>query len=194
MNNELIPSFKKSLFDTTIDIGVDLLELPIDLLTENEIIKDIPIVGTIVKLGKATTTIRDRHLIKKLVKFIESINNGDIESEKLERHKQILESDNKKLNEELENIIIIIDRQLEIDKTKILGELYKSYVCGNIDWEDFKSFSDVLERLFLYLENPALDVGFQNAYSYGGNKKTPSDIIKDAVWQLHFNIRRRTFR
>lgn len=48
--------------------------------------------------------------------------------------------------------------------------------------------------LFLYLENPALDVGFQNAYSYGGNKKTPSDIIKDAVWQLHFNIRRRTFR
>lgn len=46
----------------------------------------------------------------------------------------------------------------------------------------------------LYLENPALDVGFQNAYSYGGNKKTPSDIIKDAVWQLHFNIRRRTFR
>ena len=47
---------------------------------------------------------------------------------------------------------------------------------------------------FLYLENPALDVGFQNAYSYGGNKKTPSDIIKDAVWQLHFNIRRRTFR
>ena len=149
MNNELIPSFKKSLFDTTIDIGVDLLELPIDLLTENEIIKDIPIVGTIVKLGKATTIIRDRHLIKKLVKFIESINNGDIESEKLERHKQILESDNKKLNEELENIIIIIDRQLEIDKTKILGELYKSYVCGNIDWEDFKSFSDVLERLFL---------------------------------------------
>ena len=48
--------------------------------------------------------------------------------------------------------------------------------------------------ILLYLENPALDVGFQNAYSYGGNKKTPSDIIKDSVWQLHFNIRRRTFR
>ena len=46
----------------------------------------------------------------------------------------------------------------------------------------------------LYLENPALDVGFQNAYSYGGNKKTPSDIVKDVVWQLHFNIRKRTFK
>ena len=52
----------------------------------------------------------------------------------------------------------------------------------------------IVAPLLLYLENPALDVGFQNAYSYGGNKKTPSDIIKDAVWQLHFNIRRRTFR
>lgn len=150
MNNELIPSLKKSLFDSTIDIGADLVELPIDLITENEIIKNIPIVGTIVKLGKATSTIRDRHLIKKLVKFIESINNGDIKPENLEKHKEILESNTKKLNEELENIIIIIDRQLEIDKTKILGELYKSYISCVINWEDFKNFSDVLERIFLF--------------------------------------------
>ena len=59
---------------------------------------------------------------------------------------------------------------------------------AQVDWKE-----DMVKFL-LYLENPALDVGFQNAYSYGGNKKTPSDIIKDAVWQLHFNIRRRTFR
>lgn len=30
----------------------------------------------------------------------------------------------------------------------------------------------------LYLENPALDVGFRIAYSYAYDKKTPSDIIK----------------
>lgn len=149
MNNELIPSFKKSLFDKSIDVSADLMELPIDLITENEVIKDIPVVGTIVKLGKMAITIRDRHLIKKLVTFIESINNGDIESDKLEKHKEMLESNTKKLNEELENIIIIIDRQLEIDKTKILGELYKSYISGIFDWEDFKGFSDVLERIFL---------------------------------------------
>lgn len=149
MSNELIPSFKKSLFDEVIDISADLMELPIDLIIENEVIQNIPVVGTIVKLGKAAVTIRDRHLIKKLVAFIESINNGDIESEELEKHKKILESNTRKLNEELENIIIIIDRQLDIDKTKILGELYKSYISGIIDWEDFKSFSDVLERIFL---------------------------------------------
>lgn len=149
MNSELIPSFKKSLFDETIDIGTDLIELPIDLIIENEVIKDIPVVGAIVKLGKAAGTIRDIHLIKKLVKFIESINNGDIKSDKLEKHKKILEANTKKLNEELESIMIIIDRQLEIDKTKILAELYKAYISCIIDWEDFKSFSDVLERIFL---------------------------------------------
>lgn len=70
----------------------------------------------------------------------------------------------------------------------------KTIRLGSIPSTPAKEASKNFLLAFLYLENPALDVGFQNAYSYGGNKKTPSDIIKDAVWQLHFNIRRRTFR
>lgn len=147
--SELIPSFKKSLFEKSIDIGADIMELPIDLFTENEVVKDLPVVGTIVKLGKAVITIKEAHTIKKLAVFIESVNNGDVEPVVLEKHKEMLETNPKKLNAELEMVLILVDRQLEIDKTKILGELYKSYISGIYDWEDFKCFSDVLERIFL---------------------------------------------
>ncbi|ACD23273.1 hypothetical protein FDE76_01610 [Clostridium botulinum] len=149
MNDELIPSFKKSLFDESIDIGSDLMELPIDLITENEVIKDIPVVGTIVKLGKAAITIRERHLIKKLVAFIESVNNDDVESDVLEKHKQMLEANPKQLNKELEGVLILVDRQLEIEKTKILAELYKSYISKKMAWSDFIYLSEILEKFFL---------------------------------------------
>lgn len=149
MDDELIPSFKKSLFNNIGDIGADLLELPIDLFTENEVIKDIPVVGTIVKLGKTVGTIRDRYLIKKLIIFIKSVNDGTVESDIIKNHKEILESDPKKLNEELENVMILVDRELEIDKTKILAELYKAYICKKIHWSDFTYLSEMLERLCL---------------------------------------------
>ncbi|MEW9936880.1 hypothetical protein [Clostridium butyricum] len=149
MNDELIPSFKKSLFDKSIDISTDLIELPIDLITENEVIKEIPVVGTIVKLGNAAITIRERHLIKKLVVFIESVNNGDVEQDVLEKHKQMLETNPKKLSTELESVLILVDRQLELEKTKILSELYKAYISTKMGWEDFIYLSEILEKFFL---------------------------------------------
>ena len=147
--NELVPSFKKSLFEPTINISSDLIELGIDQLLDNEVIKDIPIVGVIVKLSKAVVAIRDRYLLKKLIIFIKSINDGSISQEKLDEHRRQLESEPKKLYEELEKIMIIVDRQLDIEKTMILGNFYKSYINGSIDWDDFGHFSDILERLFI---------------------------------------------
>ena len=47
-------------------------------------------------------------------------------------------------------------------------------------------------RLFLYNENPALGVGFREAYSYGGDRKTPFAYTGSAVWQLHDESKRRT--
>lgn len=51
----------------------------------------------------------------------------------------------------------------------------------------------ILIDFLLYLEYPALDVGFKRAYSFGHNKKTPSDIIKMRSGNC-INIRRRTFK
>ena len=119
------------------------------MIIDNEIIKQIPVVASIVKFGKVALTIRERYLIKKLVTFIESINNGDIEPDVLENHKQMLENNSEKLNKELEKVMILIDRQLEIDKTKILAELYKSYISRKLQWSDFLYFSEILEGLFM---------------------------------------------
>lgn len=161
--SELIPSLKKSLFDKTVDLSSDLLEIPIDALIDNDIIKEIPVVGSIVKLGKAAVTIKEAHTIKKLVAFIESVNNGDVEPDVLEKHKQMLETNTKKLNSELEMVLILVDRQLEIEKTKILSELYKAYISEKMAWSDFLYLSEILEKFFLR-DVHALRVICENGY------------------------------
>ena len=51
--DELVPVFEDSLFGTSIaDVGIEFAELGIDSILSDGILKDIPIVGTIVGVGK----------------------------------------------------------------------------------------------------------------------------------------------
>jgi len=52
------------------EVAIDLSEVALDSLTDNEIIKDIPVVGTFVRLARATMSIPDRIFAKKVERFI----------------------------------------------------------------------------------------------------------------------------
>lgn len=146
--SNLIPSFKDSLFDANKDTLKDLLELSIDQIV-GPAIEKIPVVDIIYGLGKSAIAIRDMNTIKQLVTFIYAVNNGDISQEKLKEHKNKLENNPKKLSSELELVIVLVDKQVHSDKTKILAELYKSYIREEISWIMFKEFTIVVEGLFL---------------------------------------------
>lgn len=148
-NDLLIPSFRSSIFEVGGDIGTEFLELGIDQLIDNEIIKAIPVVASIVKIGKGLIGIKERHLIKKLLLFINKVNDGEVDTEKLIQHSKELKENPEKLYKELEYLLIVIDRQLELDKTKVLAKFYLSYIDQLIDWEGFLYLSDILERFVL---------------------------------------------
>lgn len=146
--SKLIPSFKDSLFNANKDSLKDLLELSIDQIVSPAIEK-VPVVNILYGLGKSAVAIRDMNTIKQLVTFIDSVNDGDISEEELKTHKNKLESDPKKLSSELELIMVLVDRQADSDKTKILAELYKSYIREKITWKRFKEYTIIVEGLFL---------------------------------------------
>lgn len=173
MNKDsLIPSFRKSIFEVGGDIGTEILELGIDQLIENDIVQAVPVVGSIVKIGKGLMGVKERHLIKKLMVFINKINSGEVDNEKLIQHSNELKVNPDKLYNELEYLIIVIDRQLELEKTKVLAKFYLCYIDQLIDWNDFIYLSDILERFVLsdlsllqdmfekevYIENAGFDI------------------------------------
>lgn len=148
--NEIVPEFNDSLVIDSSDIVGDYLELGIDSILENDSLKEIPIIKTFISVGKITKSIRERNLIKNLVIFINELNSGKINKEKLSRHREELRKNPKKAEKELGRILIILEQTIDNIKSSILGKLYKSYINQEIDWDIFIEFSEITNRLFMF--------------------------------------------
>lgn len=148
--NEIIPSFKQSLFDSDIkDTTIDLLECGIDSVITDGLLQEIPIVKTIVAIGKFAQNIADRNLMKQTIAFINEFNQSNISEERLYKYRQSLENDPKKAEAELGRVIVILNRIIDDNKAKILAQFYAAYVKGDISWSCFRELSEVIDRLFI---------------------------------------------
>ncbi|WP_238948835.1 hypothetical protein [Clostridium sp. YIM B02569] len=147
---EIIKPFKKSLFDNNIkEICINISEVGIDSFLQEGLIKDIPIVSTIVKLGQFAYNVYDRNLLRQTFVFIKQFNNNSVEPEKLEKYKESLEKDFSKAEKELGRVLIILNKIIDSKKSVILAKLYSAYINQNITWEDFCELSDANDRLFV---------------------------------------------
>lgn len=162
--NEIVPEFNDSLVIDSSDIVGDYLELGIDSILENDSLKEIPIIKTFISVRKITKSIRERNLIKNLAIFINELNSGKINKEKLSRHREELRKNPKKAEKELGRILIILEQTIDNIKSSILGRLYKSYINQEIDWDIFIEFSEITNRLFMFDIN-ILKVMWSQAYN-----------------------------
>lgn len=158
--DKIVPVFESTLFDPTLrDACTDIAELGIDsLLEETELLKNIPILNTLVGIGKTAQNIYDRNLAKQTVKFISTFNEKSISPEKLEKHKKRLDSNPKFAEEELERVIILLNSYVDSKKSELLAKFYRSYVNEEIDWPSFCEFSDITSRLFISNLHVLLDI------------------------------------
>ena len=93
--DELVENFEKSLFDDSKDIIEDYLEIGIDSIIDNGILKEIPIVKTIVGVLKVGKNVHDRNLLKQTLVFINEFNRNEIRQDKIEEYKKRIENDSK---------------------------------------------------------------------------------------------------
>lgn len=148
--DELTPAFEKSLFDSTLSgTCINMAELGIDSLLDDGIFKDVPIVSTLIGLGKTAQNIHDRNLLKQALKFINTFNEKSIDSEKLEKYKKRLNAKPKFAEEELGRILILLNSFIDLKKSEILAKFYRAYVEEKISWDTFCEFADVVSRLFV---------------------------------------------
>src|SRR5947207_9715543 len=90
------------------EVAIELSEVAIDSLTDNEIIKDIPVIGTFVRLARATMSIPDRIFAKKVERFISAINS--IPREKRDQFHARLETEPDLRRRAGEVLVLTLDR------------------------------------------------------------------------------------
>ena len=144
----LIPSFRDSIFKPMADPMMDIGEVFLDTVFEDGILKNIPIIGTIAGIAKASVAVRDRQLAKNTYAFIKGLREYTVSQEKLEEYRHKLE-DPKIANRELGYVLLLLDREIHAEKSVFFGRMYAAVVDQSISWEQFQELSEALDRMFM---------------------------------------------
>lgn len=148
--DKLIPAFETTLFDPTLSGAcLDVAELGIDSLLDDGVFKSIPVVSLLVGVGKTAQNIHDRNLLKQTIKFINTFNNRSISHEKINKYRMKLETQPRYAEEELGRVIILLNSNVDLKKSELLGKFYRAYIEEFINWDTFCELSDITSRLFI---------------------------------------------
>lgn len=156
--NNLIRIVSDEITCTTIDLGIDYLELPLDDFLVDGVLREIPMIKTIYAVGKLGLSIRERYFVKKLFVFLSEFyfQKGNVITKELSKIRIKFDTDKKYREKVTEHLIIHIDSFLNAEKSKIFAKLFRAYLEGCFNWEHFTHLSSCLNSInpkgFSYLE------------------------------------------
>lgn len=129
------------------DLLPDITEFALDAVTNDGLLKDFPVVSTVVSIYKIGRTLKERSYIKKLMAFLIEIDNGNADEEKRHRYVGRITKDKRTIQRELEYVLTLLDRYISEQKAKYCARIFLAYIYEKIDWSLFCQFSEVLDRL-----------------------------------------------
>lgn len=147
--DKIIPSFQKSLFDSSKEIISDLLEVGIDSVLDEGIFKDIPLVGLLIGIKNTAQNLHDRNLLRQTLQFIKEFNDETIDIKRLEKYKNNICNNPHKAEEELGRVLLILNSTIELEKSKMLANLFKNYILEIISWDEFCEFSEIINMMLI---------------------------------------------
>lgn len=157
------------------ELFVEYGEFALDATLEDGVIKDIPFLGTMVKIYGAVHSIRDRVFIKKLAAFMRNLESVSDE----DRKKYIAQLENKGQKREFgEAVIQIVDDQRSYYKAGLVGGAFALLMKHTIDELEFNSLLHVITLVnteYIWCLDSRNHVG---RYL---NRQTPPEIVSSLL-------------
>lgn len=148
-NMPLAESFSNSIKEESFSCLTEIAEAALDTITNDGFLTNVPLISTVVSLYKIGNSIRERAYLKKLAVFIDEFNRGTVDEEERQLHIQKYQANKKSMEKELEYIILLIDRYLDINKPQLLAKFYLCYLDEIISWDDFCVYAGIIEKLLV---------------------------------------------
>lgn len=128
-----------------IDISEDLVEIVIDTAFEEGIIKDIPIIGSLLKLNDFRLSISDRIFARKILGFLLNLKEQPIE--KREKFLEKYFEEPKERRKLAEHLLVIVERIDDLEKVKFVANAFKAFVDECFDYPTFKDLIYTIQNL-----------------------------------------------
>lgn len=131
------------------DIIFDAAEVAFDSILTNGVLKELPIVGMVVKLANAGQSIAEELFLRKLLRFLCELKSVSAE----ERAKLLVKHpDGTQEQHDLgENLLLALERLDNVQKPALLARFFAAYIQEQIDYSTFSRLAQALERTNLRL-------------------------------------------
>lgn len=128
------------------DIGIDYVEMGLDTLIDNEIVKEIPVVKTIASVTKVGLAVKEWNFAKKFLAFLSRYHSGVLMDDEKNEFLNKYSSDAKYREKVVTLLVTMNDRFFDANQAKICGNLFVAYIKGYFDWESFESMCECVDR------------------------------------------------
>lgn len=126
------------------DVTMDIVEKVLDSQISSDVLKEIPIVNTLVGLRNVYVTYTDRMFIKKAMSVLLELDDVNW-SQRIELTHELDDED----SSGTEKILMAIDRLETISKCKVFGRLCKLKALNRIDAEEFSRLTKLIQDAYL---------------------------------------------
>lgn len=129
------------------DLGAEALELGLDSLLQDGLLKDIPVVGSLVSLVKFGKGVKDALFTKKLLAFLYALKDIPLK-ERIQMIDELNASEAYR-GRVGERLVVVLDRLDDLDKAQVIGKLFGATIEKKISFEQFLRLSMIVDRGFL---------------------------------------------
>ena len=146
--NDLSQSLEHTLKNSDLqNVTIGLAEVFTDSLMKDGIAKDIPIIGTVIGLGRASIGIKEIMFLKKIISFISELKNISI----TKRYEMIdkIDTSGKFRTRVGEKLLYIIDKCEDHEKTQLIAILFSAFLSEKISYEEFLRASHIVDQVML---------------------------------------------
>lgn len=127
------------------DVAKDSAEVFVDSFLTDGVLKEIPIVRSVIGLAKAGITVRDRIFLEKVIKVLSPLSKYSSQ----QRQEFLKSLDPDEVKKASQYLILYIDRLDSIEKTAMLGKVFEAYLTGKISYKAMLYFAHFIDSVFI---------------------------------------------
>jgi hypothetical protein len=128
------------------DLVVSLSEVCLHSFMGDGVLKEVPVLKSVLAFHKTWATIRDRFFLRKVEGFMQGCPKFTEAEWESFRSKHLDGQNGKKL---ADAIVLILDRLDDLEKPEVLAKVFAALVRGKIDFESFRRLAAAIDIGFL---------------------------------------------
>lgn len=149
------------------EVAKDYTEIGIDFILSDGLLKDIPLLNTIVAVGRLGLSLNDRIFAKKLLRFLTSL--SDLSTKERQSMLDRLDNEDSFRGEIGDRLIEILDRVDSHSKPEMIALAFRAYATDEINFDMLSRLNVAVERLPHYEINqvrPFFDASREERHSF----------------------------